>query len=338
MNEIKKDEILGKMPLRQRIIVVAVAVVCGLAAMLLVNVYIDNKVVDVSGGRLVPVIFAAADISKETPITEKMLQIKNVPEAYLGFDAVTEYYKGFLIGQNAIVNIKKDQAILWLNIKLEDERHLAQKLAINQRAVAIPVDDVSGINGLIRPGDTVDVIGYFNIPNENYSNMESVVKVLLQNALVLAVGSNIAGSSDSFSNITAQAGKLQGVSSSDETAKTVTLRVTPKEASFLAFAGEQGKIRLILRSKEDVFINNIGDVGYDNIFELGTLEALSGSDEKNVSGYATMFYEGVDVGSSYYPGSDFLSENANVLPENMNELKNRIEDYEAITDEALREN
>ena len=333
-----KQKIEGALPAKQKLIIISIAILCGLLATLLVNVYIEDKIVNVSGGKLVPVIFAATNISGNAPIAENMLQIKNVPEAYLGFDAITERYQKFLIGQRTLINIKKDQAILWSNIMLQDERHLASKLDVNQRAISIAVDEVSGISGLIRPGDSVDIIGYFNVPGQDYSKVEPIVKVLMQDALVLAVGSNVTGTSEAFEMASMRSpGAEIAKAFQDESYKTITLRVSPRDANLLVFAAEQGKLLFVLRRKGDVFINNLKDVDYEDVFELWDYEPLSSTATTEVPGYPALYNEGAEAGSAYFPSSDFVAEGKDNLPRNMKELKDMREEYEAIISEVTEE-
>lgn len=337
LNKINQ-KVEGILPAKQKIIIISIAVLSGLLATLLVNVYIEDKIVDVSGGKLVPVMFAATNISGNTPITENMLLVKNVPEAYLGFDAITQRYQKFLIGQKALVSIKKDQAILWSNIMLQDERHLAAKLETNQRAISIAVDEVSGVSGLIRPGDSVDIIGYFNVPGQDYSKVEPVVKVLMQGALVLAVGSNVTGTSEAFEMASMRSPGTEITKAfQDESYKTITLRVNPRDANILVFAAEQGKLMFVLRQKGDVFINHLKDVDYKDIFELWDYEPLSSTVTTEVPGYPALYDESGDAGSAYFPSSDFFGEGKDKLPQNMKELKDMRKEYEAIINEVTEE-
>jgi pilus assembly protein CpaB len=332
-----KQKTAGVLLQKQKLVIIAIAVFSGLLATLMVNVYMENKIVDISGGKLVPVVFAVSNIAKNTPITEKMLQVKNVPEAYLGFDAIPERYQKFLIGQRAIVGINKDQAILWSNIMLQDENHLANKLDVNQRAISIAVDEVSSINSLIRPGDSVDVIGYFNVWQENYSAVRPVVKVLMQNALVLAVGPNITGTSEAITMSSRAMGAEVSRKFHDEPYKTITLRVSPRDANLLLFAAEQGKLVFSLRRKGDVFIHHLKDVDHKDVFELWDYEPLSEIESEKIPGYPLLYSQGEEAGSAYFPSSDFFTGKGDALPKSMKEFKDMREEYEAIISEISKE-
>ena len=100
------------------------------------------------------------------------------------------------------------------------------------RAVSVPVNDVSGVSGLILPGSRVDVL--FTRPG---TMVEAITSTILQNVKVLAVGRAI------FPNQTVdpKAAKMP----------VATLVVTPADAQKLELAKNQGKISLSLRNPLD---------------------------------------------------------------------------------------
>ena len=58
------------------------------------------------------------------------------------------------------------------------------------RAITIEVNNVAGVEGLIRPGDNVDIVSTFNIPNE-YGESEVVVVTMFQGVKILATDRNL---------------------------------------------------------------------------------------------------------------------------------------------------
>lgn len=48
---------------------------------------------------------------------------------------------------------------------------------------------------------------------------------------------------------------------------SVTLSLTPQEAALASFIQEQGKIRLVMRSNEDISQTEVEPVNWDNLFE-----------------------------------------------------------------------
>ncbi|MBC7324510.1 MAG: Flp pilus assembly protein CpaB, partial [Moorella sp. (in: Bacteria)] len=113
---------------------------------------------------------------------------------------------------------------------------LAFLVSPGKRAATIAVNDVSGLAGLLRPGDRVDVAGTVDVPLG--SARETVTSLLIQNVHVLAV------------NQFADPSPVKSSNKSTQT-QTITLEVTPQQAQTLILAAERGSVRLLLRSPGD---------------------------------------------------------------------------------------
>ncbi|HET6607328.1 MAG TPA: Flp pilus assembly protein CpaB [Rhodopila sp.] len=126
---------------------------------------------------------------------------------------------------------------------------LAAVLAPNTRAVSIGVNAVSGVAGLVSPGDQVDVILTQEIaPAQGKTGRTVTSETVLSNVRVLAVDQDVTqgGQSSLFANA--------------RTATTVTLEATPKEAERLAVAMHLGQLSLAIRSVEDTSPSGGGSV------------------------------------------------------------------------------
>lgn len=105
------------------------------------------------------------------------------------------------------------------------------KIPPGQRAMAVRINDVAGISGLLQPNSRVDVLVTINENN----NEKAVAKLFMSNMLVLSVGAEVQRDSQ---------GKPIN-------ATTVTLAVTPEEAEQLAIAMNSGTLQLVLRGYGD---------------------------------------------------------------------------------------
>ena len=112
------------------------------------------------------------------------------------------------------------------------EPGLAVKITPGKRALAIRLDDVAGLNGLIQPNSRVDVL--VTLPDQQKDGQQ-VAKLFMSNMRVLSVGTISQTSRDSR--------PIQ--------APTATLEVTPDEAERLAIAENVGRIQLALRGYGD---------------------------------------------------------------------------------------
>lgn len=115
---------------------------------------------------------------------------------------------------------------------------LAATLKPNMRAVSVAVDDVSGNAGLIQPGDYVDLLLTQQLGDRGMGPAHSVVsETVVQHARVLASGSEIIRPKSGDGNL-----------ESRQTARTVTLEVTPHMGEVIAVAARLGSLSLALHS------------------------------------------------------------------------------------------
>ena len=95
--------------------------------------------------------------------------------------------------------------------------------------------------GLLRPGDTVDVIVTIR-PDTNALGADWVTETILQAVRVLAVGSTVIGTEE---------GDDEPTDTTRKRTEVVTLEVSPEEAEKLALATARGELHLALRGGED---------------------------------------------------------------------------------------
>ena len=129
----------------------------------------------------------------------------------------------------------------------------ASTLPATMRAVTINVDDLNSISGLIRPGDSVDVLLAGNFSDQNQvgaQGQQGKVLPLLHQVKVLATGPSFLHELQGTSNqsaIDAGGGKANSVLPMQFGA--ITLEVSPDQASELVLAQQVGSLRVVLSSQ-----------------------------------------------------------------------------------------
>lgn len=242
-----------------------IAVVCGLVAVLLVNNYLKGREEELAQQMqtqrrraaqedLVRVLTAKTDLVQGKAIEERDLKEEAIPKEYLQPRAATSMER--VVGKITLAPISKGEQILLSKLALPGEAgSLATKTPPGKRAITVPVDNIAGLGGLLKPGDYVDVLGKIPTPvtgPDGKQQMQLTSMPLFQNVLVLAVGSDVGGGST-------QAKERQGAS-------TVTLALIPQEAGLIAFVQEQGKIQLVLRSPMDTQVQQIQPATWESLF------------------------------------------------------------------------
>lgn len=240
----------GKGVLQKRnLLVVAIAILFGLAAVWLANTYFgaiesQANVQAASPQATVKILAAKQDLGFGDKITNENAHLVDWPTTSVPQGSVTaEQAQAFISANNAAVrSLVAGEPIL--QSRTSRGGLLSANLPANQRAVSIPIDFVTGVSGFVKPGDIVDVVLTRAIPGSNATADEQMASIILQNVAVLAI------------DVTASdkpAEQLIEPPKSDKLPefKSATLMVDALGAQKLALASQLGKLILVLRNAND---------------------------------------------------------------------------------------
>jgi pilus assembly protein CpaB len=120
-------------------------------------------------------------------------------------------------------------------LRPRDRGFLASVLASDSRAISIKVNEESGVSGLIRPGDYVDV-QLTQVFDKANPARRALSETVLHNVRVIAIDQEIA-----------QGGRST-ISSAGKVAQTVSLELTPEQVKKIAVAKQLGTLSLAVRA------------------------------------------------------------------------------------------
>lgn len=242
----------------KRKIVLVASLVAGLLAALLTRAYISAKENEFARmkakfraeyGEMSALCFnrdmPSGTVITRSDIAECRTVAKNSDDVLTGKDMMD------IIGAKTVGAHRRNVPIRRTYIEGSEERRngLSAMLPKDKhlRAMSINVTGSSSVSGMIRPNDTVDVIGTFDFPSDEgkLKRGDPVTCTILQKVLVLATGTE-----------TSRAGARSpgmGASGREGGYSLVTLAVTPREAEMLAFAEQvKGRLVLTLRRFDDL--------------------------------------------------------------------------------------
>lgn len=212
-------------------LILILAVIFGVAAAYGTYQYItgmENRYRE--SGNFVPVAVAAVKIPSRQVITEQMVTFTEIPSNYVNPSVLGK--PGDVVGKIARGDIYPGEHII--KNKIAESNDPADGLAMviepGRRAVTVAVNDVTGVAGLLKTGDHVDILGTVTVSKDNI-----VTSTILQDIKVLAVNKSMGGLADPKQP---QNG-------------TLTLSVNPYEAQHLTLTAEKGSIRVLLRTPSD---------------------------------------------------------------------------------------
>jgi pilus assembly protein CpaB len=121
-------------------------------------------------------------------------------------------------------------------LRPRDRGFIASVLREGYRAVSVGVDPISGVAGLIWPGDHVDLLLTQDMGETRDAQHRALTETILSDVRVIAIDQEM----------------VQGASASNTTAgklvRTVTLEVDPSQAQIISTGATMGKLSLSIRS------------------------------------------------------------------------------------------
>lgn len=193
--------------------------------------------------KMISVVVAKDDIPSRTKITRDMLNVVEVEENGVIGSYISDL--SAVADQFATETIYSGQQIHPSMIAEAIENDLSMKITGNNRAMTITVAGDTGVNGLIKVGDYVDVI--LNLPSgsdQGRISRPDIAKLFLQNIEVISVNKNI------FRNTS----NATGDGSLESSSYLMTLSIPIMDVEMMSLAKNIGSIELVLRPKDSDYL------------------------------------------------------------------------------------
>lgn len=177
-------------------------------------------------GQELKVLVAKRYLPAYTRLEAKDLAWMKLPRAFAPTGVVTE--ASSVLGLQTLVPFSPEEPLIFNKLAL-GEQALAASVPEGKRAVSLAVNAVTGLSGLLKAGDHVDVLLLHG------QGPAAQAGLLIQDAPVLAVGSNL----------------TRNEGTRNEATGTVTLALSLEDASLALAATANGMLQLALRASGD---------------------------------------------------------------------------------------
>jgi pilus assembly protein CpaB len=191
---------------------------------------------------LTPLVVAARDLPSGFVLDSGVLAVRHMPRAFMPGDAIAADRGVELVGRALRQPVRAGELLVPAVLTPVGKAAFSEQVELGRRAVTVPVDEVSAFDGLLSPGDLVDLM-YAHQQLHSRHQLGSAVRVLLEKVPVLATGR-----ATRRTRIAGPDGSSQEVDSSFSTA---TLSVSPTEAQIITLAQRTGEIVATLRNPLD---------------------------------------------------------------------------------------
>jgi pilus assembly protein CpaB len=176
-----------------------------------------------------PVVVAQQDVPRGAAIGRMALVVAQWPVGTIPAGAFSSIES--VAGRVTRVPLFKGEALVPGRLAPEGTGYgLDAKITPGKRAMALRVDDVSGIAGFIQPNSRVDILVVIDQGKDG-----RMARLAMENMRILAIGA-----------VSQRADDGRAISAS-----VATVEVTPEQAEKLALITTQGSIQLVLRGYAD---------------------------------------------------------------------------------------
>jgi pilus assembly protein CpaB len=227
------------MPLRT-IATFAIAIVLGLIAVVLINVYIGSshkaQVAQVQAGVGSPVVVASAPITRGVVITPQLLKVVNYPTGSVpqgAFTSPAQLTGGKDVQRIALRDLNPDEPVLASRVTSPGAKlSMATEIDPGMQAVTMSSDAIRGVAGFVFPNDRVDLLMSRTVGKSE--NGMGITQVIAENVRILGIDQ----SDDQEQN-------------KPTVTKAITIEVTPEQAQAITLAQSIGSVSLSLRHVQD---------------------------------------------------------------------------------------
>ena len=210
-----------------------------------------------SSGGDIPVVVAKSTIPPGTRITGDMVEVRQLPSSVVGFQALSSLDS--VVGQVSRYPLAQGEQLLASKIvdsTTASSHALSYILEPGKRGMAIPFDNLVGVDGLVIPGDHVDLVW---VPFKG-----APAFILLSDIEVSAVDQTIVNIAPAAPGLLKNGATPQPNSDRTRTsdanpqadAKSATLMLTPEQTTTVLCAENnarkfEGELRMAVRSFGD---------------------------------------------------------------------------------------
>ena len=253
---------------RKNWVVLAVALALGGLAAYAASNYLSERMAEIDARAneidTLQIVVAKASLPAGASITADSVAVREIPRTWAHSGAITPDQYSRAESLTLAYPAAAGEPILWAQLEGRRAPTFSARLQSGQRAVTVPVDEISSLSGMVEPGDRIDIVVSARNETRNFTF------TLLQNVAVLATGSHA----------DPDARDAQG---QPRSYTTITLDTSPEDAKRVIAAREVGRVTALLRAPGDLAAVS------GAITDARTLLGLPAGDGKGISSVPVIY-------------------------------------------------
>ena len=253
---------------RKNWVVLAVALVLGGLAAYAASNYLSERMAEIDARAneidTVQIVVAKASLPAGASISADSVAVREIPRTWAHSGAITPDQYSRAESLALAYPAAAGEPILWAQLEGRRAPTFSARLQSGQRAVTVPVDEISSLSGMVEPGDRIDIV--VSARNET----RSFTFTLLQSIPVLATGSRVDADT-------------RDPDGQPRSYTTITLDTSPEDAKRVIAAREVGRVTALLRAPGDLAAVS------GAITDARTLLGLPAGDGKGISSVPVIY-------------------------------------------------
>lgn len=234
-----------------------IAVVCGLIAAFLIIYYLkqveekyrraNQPVVE----QTVAVVVPRRDMAKGEVVAIESIGRLEMPARFApsNYISAADYQK--VVNRTLVAPVQTGKPITWEFITGRAAEKFSENVDLGRRAMSVRVTKIDSTDGLLRPGDSIDLMGRFElgelgIETSDDREKDDVVMPVLERVTVLS-----AGREDYTGRRYERAKTQNSIDGFDMEFTIISLHLTPRQVARVELAQQTGTLFAILRNPED---------------------------------------------------------------------------------------
>lgn len=214
-------------------IVLGVALVAGVVAALAANRFLTGRIEAMEArhrGATVEVVVARRQMNKGQALAADSVALRTVPKDFAHSNALTQENFARAAGRTLAYDVQPGEMLLASLLQPTRPPTFSARVDNGRRAMTVAVDEINSLSGLLDPGDLIDLLVSLD------RRGKKVALPLLLGVQVIATGQRLAD---------------DPLTGERRQYATVTLDLTPSQASALIAGREGGKLTALLRNPQD---------------------------------------------------------------------------------------
>ena len=258
-----------------------IALVCGVLAAVLTIFYlkqVENKYKQANKPKEmveVAVVVPRANLAKGTVITKATAASRRVPQAFLpsGVILASDFKK--VVNRTLKMPVEKGKPLTWSAITGKAAKNFSGNVELGRRAYSMKVSKIDSFDGLLRPGDKIDLLGQFTssdlglVESGEEDVSDEIIMPVLENVEVLS-----AGREDLNGRRYERNRPKNSADGFNMEFSLVTLNLSPKQIARAELAEQTGSMFAVLRHPKDTSLIKFDYLGVDILLQKDEPEAI----------------------------------------------------------------